>query len=87
LQLNRGEEGMLDEHGNWRLIQEQVDQNVIYIESKEAGKDERRRKGLIAGIIILALTTLIGLIASLFMFMKYKRTRAVGSADDQSIEV
>jgi carbonic anhydrase len=35
LQLNRGEEGKLDDYGNWRMIQEEVGQNVIYVESKK----------------------------------------------------
>lgn len=57
----------MDDHGNWRLIQKEDDHGVVYLETNYGKTKEeiaKENKGLIAGVIILAVTTLFGLVAS-----------------------
>ena len=72
-QLARGEDGKLVDYGNWRLISEEDEHGVIYLETntadaKELSSDEK--KGLVAGVIILAVTTVFGLVASICLWTK-----------------
>ena len=70
-QLNRGEEGKLDEYGNFRAIQKEDEHNVIYLQSK-ASLDEK--KGMVVAVSILAVTTAIGILVSVVLFCKIKKS-------------
>ena len=70
-QLDRGEDGKLDELGNWREIQEINGQDVIYLQN--IIKEDDPDKGLLAGIIVLGIISLILIFTSLFLCMKIKK--------------
>ena len=70
-QLDRGEDGKLDELGNWREIQEINGQDVIYLQN--IVKEDDADKGLLAGIIVLGIISLILIFTSLFLCMKIKK--------------
>lgn len=53
-QLNQGEGGALDERGNYRKICVEDEQNVAYIMTGGAGDGRPMYKGLVAGVIVLA---------------------------------
>lgn len=73
-QLNLGEGGQLDERGNWRAIQAVDEHNVAYITTGGFDDAEPMYKGLIAGIIVLAVISFILLIITTVLCMK-KPTR------------
>ena len=70
-QLDRGEDGKLDELGNWREIQEIDGQDVIYLQN--IVKEDDANKGLLAGVIVLGVISLILIFTSIFLCMKVKK--------------
>ena len=73
-QLNQGEGGQLDERGNWRLIQKVDNHDVAYIMTGGMEDEEPMYKGLMAGIVVLAIISFILLIITTVLCMK-KPTR------------
>lgn len=73
-QLNLGEGGQLDERGNWRAIQTVDKHEVAYIMTGGVEDTVPMYKGLMAGIVVLAIISFILLIITTVLCMK-KPTR------------
>jgi hypothetical protein len=64
-----GENGDLDERGNWRLIQPEDEQAVAYIKEDINVKDPKKNS-LIAGVVILGVLTFILLIIAVCLLVR-----------------
>jgi carbonic anhydrase len=81
-QLNRGEDGKLDEYGNWRLIQKVDEHNVIYLKTGE--EVDKQYRGLVAGVIILAIVAFLALVVAAVLGAKVKK---MGEKSDGGVEM
>ena len=77
-QLDRGEEGKLDEYGNWREIQEIDGQEVMYVETKIQEEEEvdPMYRAIVIACISFAFTTFITILIIVVMCLNKKEERA-----------
>jgi hypothetical protein len=76
-QLAQGEDGMLDDYGNWREIQEVDEHAVIYVQDIPVVEEEIDNTKYTVTIVILAIVAFIGIVVSTIQFFLIKNEQKV----------